>query len=88
MRVSVLALIIRHAMRMRRIVFSPVAFRAMPYFFTLSHELHDLVKPPLNIKCVFRLSVQIFTAAFLIQRRIQRVIITNARKVPVNLVRV
>jgi len=32
-RVSILALIIRHAMRVRRIAFSPVACPAVPYIF-------------------------------------------------------
>jgi hypothetical protein len=35
-----LALVIRHAKRMRRIM-SPVACLALPHFFTLSHKLHD-----------------------------------------------
>ena len=35
------ALVIRHAKRMRRIVLPSVASPALPYFSTLSHKRHD-----------------------------------------------
>jgi hypothetical protein len=34
------ALVIQHAKRMRRIILSPVARLAVPYFSTLSHKRH------------------------------------------------
>jgi hypothetical protein len=35
------ALIIQHAKRMCRIILSPVACLAVPYFYTLSHKWND-----------------------------------------------
>ena len=35
------ALVIQHAMRMRRIILSSVASLALSYFYTLSHRWHD-----------------------------------------------
>jgi hypothetical protein len=35
------ALVIQHAKRMRRIIFSPVVCLAVPYFSTLCHKRHD-----------------------------------------------
>jgi len=37
------ALVIQHAMRMRRIVLSSVAYTTVPYFSTLSHEFRKKV---------------------------------------------
>ena len=49
------ALVIQHAMRMRCIILSYVAFLAVPYFSTLSLERQDFQKKKrfLNIKCMF-----------------------------------
>jgi hypothetical protein len=48
------ALGIQHAMRMRRIISSPVACPALPCIFsTLSHKRHDLKKNVFNIQGVF-----------------------------------
>jgi len=48
------ALVIQHAKRMRRIIFSSVAYLALPFFSILSHK--DTIfenKNLLNIKCLF-----------------------------------
>jgi hypothetical protein len=38
------ALVIQYAMHIRRIILSSVACPALPYFFTLPHKRHDLMK--------------------------------------------
>jgi hypothetical protein len=86
------ALVIQHVKRMRRIILSPVACPAVPYFSTLSHKRHDFQekKKLFNMKCVFWFSLQLLSETFLILRKIQRDIINVHRsspKVPVILVR-
>jgi len=64
---------VQHAKRMRRIIFSSVAFAALKYFCTLSCKWHDLRrKKLLNIKCVLRFSLQFLYKTFLIPRRTER----------------
>jgi hypothetical protein len=49
-----------------------VACPALLYFSTLSNEGKIFGKKSLNIKCVFRFSLQLVSEAFLILRRIER----------------
>jgi hypothetical protein len=53
----IVALVIQHAMRMRRIIFSPVACQDVHYFSMLSKKLRDFRGGGggdlLNTKCVF-----------------------------------
>ena len=59
---GIVALVIQHAMRMRRIIFSPVACQAVHYFSTLSQKLRDFFFGGgglLNTKCVFSVFPQI-----------------------------
>ena len=63
----------------------------VPHFSTLSHKGTVFAKRLLNVKCMFRFSLQILSETFLILGRIQRDIIINIRKssckVPVILIR-
>ena len=47
------ALVIQHAIRMRRNRLSSVAFLALPYFSTFSHKPQDFREKFLNTKCMF-----------------------------------
>jgi hypothetical protein len=64
------ALITKHTIRMRRMIF--VACPALPDFYTLSHKQHNKRENLLNVKCVFCLSLQIVSETFPILRKIQR----------------
>jgi hypothetical protein len=71
-RVSV-ALVIQHAKRVRRITFSAVVCPVLSCFPTLPHKRHSFRgKGVMNIKCVFRSSLQYLLEKFLILRKIQR----------------
>jgi hypothetical protein len=71
-------LFIQHAKRVRCIVLSFMASRALPYFSTLARKRHDFRKRSFERKtcCVST----ILSGTFLILRRIQRRIIINARR--------
>ena len=58
--VGVLALVIRHAKRMRRIISSSVASLATLYFSTLSHKRHDLQEQNIHHK----MRILIFSTTF------------------------
>jgi hypothetical protein len=58
---AVVTLVIRHAKRMRRIVLSPVASPALPYFSTLSHKRHDFRGEKIT---KYNISVLIFSTRF------------------------
>jgi len=54
-------------------ILSSVACPAPKYFSTLSHKWHDFRKKRfLNVKCVFRVSLQHLPLTFFIRRRTQR----------------
>jgi hypothetical protein len=67
----------QHAKRMRHIVLSFVARRAVPYFSTLSLERLIFGKKVLAMKCVPWFFLQILSEIFHILKRIQRCVVTN-----------
>ena len=71
------ALGIQHAMRLRHIVICGLS-RSTTFFPTLSHERHGIQKKNfLNLKCVFRVSLQLLPKTFFILRRFERDMIEN-----------
>jgi len=56
---------------------SSVACTALPNFSTLSHKRHDFRKTLLNIKRVFRYSLQNLSEIFLILGRTERDMVKN-----------
>ena len=67
------ALVIRHAKRMLRIILSSVLYRVLPYFSILSHKRHDFWGGKMfNVKCVFWLSIQLSSETYFILRISQR----------------
>ena len=59
------ALVIQHAMRMSHILLSSVAFPAVQYFCTLSHNRHDFLrKRVIEHNTVFRVSLEFYLKHF------------------------
>ena len=71
------ALIIQHAKRMRRITLSSAASPVLQHLFTISHKRYDFREGEmlLNIKCVFWFFLQILSETFFILRRMRQDII-------------
>jgi hypothetical protein len=88
--VCVVALVMQHTMRMRRIILSSVASLAVPYFSTLSHKRYDVRENVVEHEMCVLISSTNLSETFLILRIIQRYIVINAHrsscKVPVILV--
>jgi len=57
------------------IILTSVACPTLQYFITLSHKRRDFREKSLNMKCVFRFSLQRFSETFLILRRTERDIV-------------
>jgi hypothetical protein len=74
-----LALVIRHALRMRSVILPSVTCHALLYFSTLSYKRHDYRGKKFTdyIICVFWFSVQSLAETFLIIRRNERYTIRN-----------
>jgi len=72
-------------------MFSSVVCPHQQYFSTLSRKRYDFRRKLLNTKCVFGVSLQLLSEAFLILREIQRDMIMHVCKpsydVPVIFVR-
>ena len=73
MSVRILASVLQHAMRMRRFMLSSVVCLALPSFSTylINSMIFGGWGGILNIKCLFRFSVQLVSETFLILRIIQ-----------------
>jgi hypothetical protein len=63
------ALVIQLALRMRRVILSPVACPAVPFFSTLFHKLHDFSGKNVIEHEMFCYSVQLLSKTFFILRR-------------------
>jgi hypothetical protein len=75
------ALVIQHAKRMCRIMLSPVACPALPYFSTLSHRRHDFRKKNVTEhKMGVLIFSTIFVEKFLILKRTERDIIIHVHR--------
>jgi len=72
------ALVIQHAIRMRRVMLSSVASLVLPYSPTLSQRVHDFQKISYWTKYASWFSLEFLPATYLILRRIQRDTIKNA----------
>jgi hypothetical protein len=71
------ALGIQHAVCMRNIILSSVAFLVPQYFSTLSHKWHNFRKKIIEHKYLLWFSLHLLSETFLILRRTERDIIKN-----------
>jgi hypothetical protein len=78
------ALVIQHAMRMRRIILSTMACPTVPYFSTCSHNRQDFWKGGKKIeqKSYVVILATTFSLTFLILRSIERDITVTVRRSP------
>ena len=80
MSVCCIALVIEHAMRMRRMVIHMWPLRLCHIFPHYLTNGKDFGKKLLNIKCVFLLSLQVLSETLLVLSIIQRHTVINAHR--------
>ena len=72
------ALVIQHALRVRRIILWSVASLTVPYFSTLSYKERDFLEKVIECKCVFW-SLKLVSETFPIIRRIKRDVVIEVQ---------
>jgi hypothetical protein len=71
------ALVIQHARRMRRIILSSVVCPAVPYFCTFSDKRHNFRKNVIGHKMGILITCTILSEIFFILRRIHQYLVIN-----------